>query len=138
NSSISGTSNAVTVNPGNATHLILSAPPSATAGKTFSVTVRALDAYNNTATGYTGTVHFTKSDGGSGSGVPADYTFLASEGGVHSFSNGVILVSTPSQTVSATDTSNSSITGTSNAVTVKAASATHLMVGAPSTATVGV
>ena len=41
----------------------LSAPTSSTAGTAFDVIVTALDAYGNTATGYTGTVHFTGADG---------------------------------------------------------------------------
>src|SRR5205085_1896372 len=117
NSSVTGASSAITVNPANATHFSLSTPSSTTAGNAFSITVTALDAYNNTATGYTGTVHFTKSDSGSGSGVPADYTFLGSDNGVHTFSDGVTLVTKPSQTVTATDTVKGSITGTSNAIT---------------------
>ena len=39
------------------------APASATAGVAFNFTVTALDALGNTATGYSGTVHFTSTDG---------------------------------------------------------------------------
>jgi hypothetical protein len=62
----------VSVLPAAATHFGVSAPLSGTAGVAFSFTVTALDPYGNIATGYRGTVHFTKSDGGSGSAVPAD------------------------------------------------------------------
>ena len=48
---------------GPATHFSVSAPASATAGSAFSFTVTALDQFNNTTTGYAGTVHFTSSDG---------------------------------------------------------------------------
>jgi streptogramin lyase len=48
-----------------------------------AVQVEALDAYGNAATGYTGTVHFTSSD--PLAQLPADYTFTASDQGVHSF-----------------------------------------------------
>ena len=41
------------------THFAVSAPACATAGTAFSFTVTALDQFNNTATGYAGTVHFT-------------------------------------------------------------------------------
>src|SRR5205085_3597738 len=61
-SSITGTSGTVTVSAAAATHLGVTAPASATAGNAFSITVTALDAFNNTAPTYTGTVHFTKSD----------------------------------------------------------------------------
>src|SRR5207302_155777 len=120
-----------------ATHLVVGAPSSATAGSAFSITVTALDAFNNTAKSYAGTVHFTKSDGGSGSSVPADYAFVAGDNGVHTFSNGVTFVTAGNQTVTATDTTTSSINGTSNSVTVSAAAATHFGVSAPSSATAG-
>ncbi|WP_217551179.1 hypothetical protein, partial [Pantoea sp. GbtcB22] len=42
-----------------------------------------LDAYGNTATSYTGTVHFTSTD--PLAQLPADYTFTASDQGVHFF-----------------------------------------------------
>src|SRR5262249_28479572 len=70
-----------------ATRFVISAPSSATAGGAFSITVTAQDAAGNTATGYTGTVHFTKSDGGGGSSVPNDYTFVAGDNGSHTFTN---------------------------------------------------
>ena len=60
-----------------ATHFSVSGPGTATAGNAFTITVTALDAFNNMATGYTGTVHFTSSDPGSGVSVPANYTFTA-------------------------------------------------------------
>src|SRR5262249_44474116 len=66
-----------------ATHLGVSAPASATAGAAFNITVTALDQFNNPALGYTGTVHFTKSDTGAGSAVPGDYTFVSGDAGVH-------------------------------------------------------
>jgi Bacterial Ig-like domain (group 1) len=46
--------------PGAATHLGVTGPASATAGVSFAtLSVTALDAFGNTATGYTGTAHFT-------------------------------------------------------------------------------
>ena len=48
---------------GPATHFLIGAPASATAGSAFSFTVTALDQFNNTAAGYAGNVHFTSSDG---------------------------------------------------------------------------
>ena len=48
---------------GPATHFLVSAPASATAGSAFSFTVTAQDQFNNPTTGYAGTVHFTSSDG---------------------------------------------------------------------------
>src|SRR5262249_33423245 len=103
NSNTTGISNALAVSAGAATHFTVSAPSSDTAGSAFSVTVKALDAFNNTATGYPGPVHFTRSDNATGSSVPADYSFLAGDNGVHTFTNGVTLVTPGNQTVTATD-----------------------------------
>ena len=83
----------VNVSPASATHYTLGAPASATAGSPFTITLTAFDAFNNIATGYTGTAHFTKSDGGLGSSVPANYTFVAGDAGTHTFTNGVTFVS---------------------------------------------
>jgi hypothetical protein len=128
NGTITGTSNTITVNPANATHLAILAPGTATAGVVFSMVVTAQDPFNNTATGYRGTVHFTKSDSGIGSAVPADYTFVAGDNGVHTFTNSVTMVTAATQTVSATDTVNSSITSTSNNVAVSPNIAIQLVV----------
>src|SRR5579859_380694 len=108
---ISGTTTAsasLSVNP--ATHLGISAPASATAGTAFNFTVTALDVSNNQVPGYTGTVHFTSSDGAAS--LPADYTFTGSDAGSHQFNatlNGLC-----SQSLTATDTLTSTITGTQN------------------------
>jgi hypothetical protein len=62
-SSINGASGSITVSAAAATHFVVSAPSAATAGTAFNFTVTAQDQYNNTATSYGGTVHFTSSDG---------------------------------------------------------------------------
>jgi hypothetical protein len=104
----------LTVTPGAATQLAISAPASVTAGTAFVVTVTALDAYGNVATGYTGTVHFTSSD--RTATLPADYTFTASESGVHTFK--ITLARTGTQSITATDTLTSSITATASGISV--------------------
>jgi hypothetical protein len=76
---------------------VLTGEASSTAGSAFNVTVTALDAYGNTATGYTGTLHFTSSD--SQATLPADANLTS---GVGNFS--VTLKSTGNQTLTATDT----------------------------------
>lgn len=102
------TSNAsVTFTPGSATTLVVTAPSTAIAGSSFSVTVTARDANANTATGYSGTVHFTSSDGAAS--LPSNYTFVAGDNGVHSFT--VTLNSTGSRSITATDTVTGTITG---------------------------
>jgi YVTN family beta-propeller protein len=106
---------------GPATHFTVSAPATATAGTSFSVTVTALDASNATATGYTGTVHFTSSDGAAV--LPADSTLT---NGMGAFS--ATLETSGGQTITATDTVTASITGTSTSVTVSGAPTVTLTV----------
>jgi CSLREA domain-containing protein len=96
---------------GPATHFLISAPASVTAGSAFSFTVTALDQFNNTATGYAGTVHFTSSDGSAV--LPANSTLT---NGTGTFS--ATLNTGGNQTITATDTVTSSITGTSNTILI--------------------
>src|SRR5208337_66173 len=135
-SSITGTSGNITVGglggSGAATHFVVSAPSTATAATPFSVTVTAEDSLGNLATGYAGIVHFTSTD--PAYRLPADSTLT---NGTGTFS--VTLNTVGSQTVTATDTVTSSITGTSGNITVGglggSGAATHFVVSAPSTAT---
>jgi hypothetical protein len=98
---------------GVATHLSVAAPGTATPGTAFSIEVTALDSVNDTAPSYSGTVHFTSTDGTAV--LPADSTLT---NGVGVFS--VTLHSAGSQTITATDTVNPSITGTSSSILVGA------------------
>ncbi len=129
-SSITGASGAVNVlTP--ATHFSVSVPATATAGVAFNVRVTALDANNNTAAGYSGTVHFTSSD--SGAVLPANATLT---NGTATFS--ATLNTVGNQTVTATDTASGTLNGTSTAVNVSAATgATHFVVIATRAATAG-
>src|SRR5207245_1992475 len=88
------------------------------------------DQFNNTDTGYTGTVHFTSSDG---QAVLPSNSSLSNGTGTFS----ATLETAGSQTITATDTLTASITGTSDTITVSAAAATHFTVSAPSSATAG-
>ena len=135
-SSITGTSGPVVVGAAALAHLVVNSTSSATAGTAFGVTVTAQDTYGNTSTGYTGTVHFTTTDGNGSAIVPANYTFQAGDAGVHVFSSAVTLVTAGSQTVTATDTVNGSLTGATQ-VTVNPAAAASLVVTAPGTANAG-
>jgi hypothetical protein len=87
-----------------------------TPGTAFTVTVSALNAAGNVDPTYTGTVHFSSTDGGAIT-LPADYTFMAADNGVHQF-NGVILQTPGVQTVTATDTVTATITGTARVTVV--------------------
>jgi hypothetical protein len=94
-----------------ATHYVVSAPSSVTAGNPFPFTVTAEDQYNNPVTGYTGTVHFTSSD--PAAVLPANSTLT---GGVGTFT--ATLETAGNWTLTATDTLSGSVSGTSNAITV--------------------
>jgi hypothetical protein len=128
--SITGTSLSIAVSPAAATHFFVSAPASATAGTAFFFTLTAADQFNNTATGYGGTVHFTSSDGQAV--LPANSTLTH---GVGTFS--ATLKTAGLQTITATDTVSSGVTGTSNSIAVFAAAATHFAVSGPASATAG-
>jgi autotransporter-associated beta strand protein len=105
-------------------------PSPQTAGAAGSLTVTAMTRGGATATTYTGTVTFTSS--AVSAGLPANYTFVAGDNGVKSFS-GVTLNTVGTQSITATDTLTSSITGTQAAITVNAATAASLVVaGYPS------
>ncbi len=77
-----------------------------TADAVIPVTVRALDVFGNTVTGYTGKVHFTSTD--TKATLPADYTFAAADGGVHAFNVGLHTATShlASWSVSVADTKN--------------------------------
>ena len=136
---VNGTSNDVTVVAAALSKFSVAlTPTSVTAGALINMTVTALDTFNNTVVGYTGTVHFAKSDSGDGSLIPADYTFVTGDSGIHTFTGEVKFVTTGSQTVTAQDTATPAIVNTSNAVTVTAAAATTFSFNTPGSATAGV
>src|SRR5262245_64330164 len=88
----------------------------------------AQDQSNNTATGYTGTVHFSSTDGNAT--LPANSTL---SNGTGSFS--ATLRTAGFQTLTATDTLSGSVTGTSNAIQVSAAATGSADVCTPATTT---
>jgi subtilase family serine protease len=94
--------------PAPATHFsVSSSTTSPVAGTAFTVTVTALDANNTKVTGYTGTVQFTSSD--LAAFLPGNYAFSSGDSGSRTFS--VTLNTSGTQSVTATDVSNSSLTG---------------------------
>ena len=119
----------LTNNAGAATHFSVVGPGSVTAGVPFNFTVTALDASNNTANGYTGTVHFTSSDGAAA--LPANAT-LASGTGTFS----ATLKTAGSQTISAMDTVNAALTGSAT-IGVVPGPAASLAITAPPSAIAG-
>lgn len=103
-------SSSTTLSPAAASRLAITAPATATTGAPFTIAVTAYDPYNNVATGYRGTVHFTGSD--SKAWLPANCSFVASDNGSHTFGNSVKLMTSGMQTITAMDVNNHSITGT--------------------------
>ncbi len=78
---------------------------------TSTLTVEARDGTDTLDPTYDGTVTFTSDD--ANAVLPADYSFTVGDGGDHTFA--VTFKTAGSVTVTATDTTTSSITGTSNA-----------------------
>jgi len=125
-----GGGNATTTPPPQATHFSV-APSTATpaAGAAFSITVTALGASGQTASSYSGTVHFTSTD--SQATLPADATL---SNGAGTFS--VTLRTSGTQMIAVTD--GASVNGLSSAITVSGGAATHFSVVAASyTASIG-
>jgi hypothetical protein len=109
-------------------------PLPTTAGASGSFTVRVENPDGTTDTGYTGTVHFTSSD--NQAVLPEDYTFTAADAGVHSFS--ATLKSAGTRSITATDTTTGSITGSDSGITVLPAEASQLFfTGQPTSKTAG-
>jgi hypothetical protein len=112
--SITGAQSGLVVTPADAAYFIVDGFPSpTTAGAPGTFTVSAIDAYNNLATGYQGTVHFTSSDGAAS--LPADYPFTAADQGRHSFT--ATLRTLGLQSLTATDLA-SGATGTQDDILV--------------------
>jgi outer membrane protein assembly factor BamB len=134
-STITGVQAGISVTPGAAKTFAVSGLPSPYGvGSTHTVTVTALDAYGNVATGYLGKIHFTSSD--SKAVLPADYTFTSTDAGTHSFS--VTLKSTGTRSLTATDKATSSITGSQSVVVATPGVATYFTVsGFPSPSSAG-
>jgi uncharacterized repeat protein (TIGR01451 family) len=90
-------------------HFQISMPTTVIPGRPFNMTVIAQNSIGNVElNNYTDTVHFTTSDTNSPV-IPADYTFVPGDSGVHTFS--VTLNAVGPQTVSAIDTSIPAMTG---------------------------
>lgn len=87
-----------------ATQLSVTGPGSSGAGLSFTFTVTALDAANNVASSYSGTVHFTSSD--TTAVLPHDSTLMSGTG---TFS--ATLTTAGFQTLTATDTVSASLMG---------------------------
>jgi phospholipase C len=118
---------------GVAVSFAVSAPSATTAGTSFNFTVTALDADNQPALNYAGTVHFTSPD--ARAVLPANYPFTAADLGSHTFS--VTLKTAGRATVAVKDTSNSTLFARSTSINVKPAAVASFKVTSAATTTAG-
>ncbi len=104
--------------PDVATTLVLTGFPSPViAGTLGTLTVTALDRFNNTATAYRGTVHIASDN--PNTTLPVDHTFTAVDNGAHAFSVTLKKSSSISTfSITATDAATASITGSQTGITV--------------------
>lgn len=101
----------VLLNQTNPLHVAFTIPKVTQQGVPFTFTATIENVYDSPVTTYTGTLHFTSSD--NAAGLPTDYTFNASDVGTHVFT--VTLPTLGTQTVTATDTTDSGIFGSRTA-----------------------
>jgi predicted outer membrane repeat protein len=115
-----------------ASAFVLTAPAKVTADVPFDLTVTARDPLGQPAVGYIGTVTFSTSDQDPGVVLPADYTFTATDAGVHTFTKTgrgeTTLVTRGYQSIAVTDRGDGSITGSA---TVKVRHRRHHDGGSP-------
>src|SRR5205823_5874222 len=110
--SITATSGSITVSAAAASHFsVTGSPSSITAGNSVNFTVTAQDPYGNLDSGYAGTFHFSSTD--DLATMPPNSPL---PGGTGLFS--IALKRSGNQTLTVTDTSSTTITGTSNTITV--------------------
>jgi hypothetical protein len=116
------------------TALLLTVNDSSVAGQPLTVTVSAVAECDDPVTSFTDTVHFTSSD--PLAVLPADYTFIGGDDGVHAFS--VTLKTSGTQTLTVTDVQHPSLTATQTIADAAAAASTIIAVaGSGQTATPG-
>ena len=131
--SLKGSSSAINVVSNAVTHLSFNGiPGSAATRQSFNFTVNALDAANNVAGGYSGTVQFSSSD--STAKLPPNTALAAGVSG--SLSATFESAGSGSQILAATDTLTNTL-AVSATMTVTAAAALNISSGAPPTGTVG-
>lgn len=89
--------------------LDIAAPPTATAGVPFTITVTAMYA-GERDTVINSFIHFTSSD--SAAVLPSDYLFTPTDAGSHTWTKGITLMTPGSQTITATILNATGINGT--------------------------
>jgi hypothetical protein len=106
---VSNTSGDILVTPGVAVGFDVTVlQDQVVAGNSIDVFVTAVDAYGNQGAIYSGTVHFTSTDGAAT--LPPDYKFTTADNGQHVFM-GLVFRTRAHQTLTVADTTNPSING---------------------------
>ena len=130
-----GVSTSLTVGANSAASFVVTNPGSQTAGTAFNLSLKALDSYGNTATGFTGSqaISFSGPSNSPNSSTPIYPGTVSFSSGLGTAS--ITLVDAQSTTITATQ---GSITGTSTSFTVAPAGAFSFVVPTPGTQTAGV
>lgn len=122
-----------------ATQFLLTMPGKETPGKPVNVTVEALDASGHIVPNYTGTIQLTSSTDTSNTTLPITYQFTSADAGKHTFQ---VTFSTATgsglQSLTATDTTTASITGSVSTNITRPAAATHFELILPENVAAGV
>jgi hypothetical protein len=100
----------------------ITAPSSTVAGSPFTITVTAMVG-GSRDTVINSPVHFTSSD--SAAILPKDYYFTANDAGSHTFTNGVTLMTSGSQSITGTDPGAPGLNGSVNVTVMATAGATR-------------
>lgn len=117
-----------------ATNLVVSGLASTVAGSPASVTVTAETATGAVAANYQGTVDFSSSD--QAAVLPSPYAFTAADGGTHTFT--VQFNTTGSQTLTVSDSTYSSISGSASVMVTQPSSVSSLSATLPASSQAGV
>lgn len=128
-----GSQSGIAVTAAAASSLVVSGYPATVAGAAKNFVVTAKDAFGNTSSSFAGTVNFSSSD--VQATLPASYTFVAADAGVHTFS--ATLKTAGSQSLTA-KLSTGAFTATQSGIAVTAAAAATFVLTVPANATQGV
>jgi hypothetical protein len=124
-----GTQSGIVVTPAAPARIQFTNPSTVTAGTVTAITLTVQDAYGNTVTDYTGTVHIMASNG-----AMADYMFTPGDMGTHTFTRTLRVAGT--LTITATDQS-TGLTGMTSIIVTPGAAAAFVVFGYPSPVQVG-
>jgi hypothetical protein len=109
NAALTGSQTGIVVSAAAATHFTIVGPSSVSNLSSFNITVKAMDAFGNIATGYRGTVNFSSSNSNDIPFLPSSYTFTGSDNGMHTF--GLRVLGSGQHTISVFDFNNKNVQG---------------------------